>query len=222
MNWKDYFYFQKRDKVAIILLLILIVMSGGVYIATRPITKEEPESLTIETTIKPDSHAETTAQSQYHENKEVKEHIEQKTPKYPYQEKLKAGETIELNSADTSALKKIPGIGTGFANKIIKYRNSLGGYINISQLKEVLGLDDDLYNKITPYITIIPKSKKIKINSDDFNILNKHPYISYKQAQVITDIRERKGKIESIQRLSLLDEFTVDNIEQLKPYLSFD
>lgn len=222
MSWKDYFYFQKRDKVAIIFLLILITISGGVYIATKPSIRAEAKSLPLETTTKSESFTENTEHIQNEGNKENKERIERRTPEYTYQEKLKKGETIELNSADTSDLKMIPGIGTGFANKIVKYRNALGGYISISQLTEVWGLDDDLYNKITPYITIVPANKKVKINSDDFKTLNKHPYISYQQAQVIIDIRERKGLIESIERLSLLDEFTDSNIKQLKPYISFD
>ncbi|MBK5719293.1 helix-hairpin-helix domain-containing protein [Dysgonomonas sp. Marseille-P4677] len=219
MGWKDYFYFQKRDKTAIILLLILIVLSCGIYIVTKPDNKEKVK---LNTESKHNSDVQPDVQTQKDEIKNIKERIEPKQSRYPYQEKLKPGETIELNSADTSNLKKVPGIGIGFANKIVKYRSSLGGYVDIAQLKEVWGMDDDLYNKITPYITIIPKAKMIKINSADFQELNKHPYINYKQAQIITDIRERKGKIESIQRLTLLEEFTEKDITQLKPYLTFD
>lgn len=224
MSWKDYFYFQKRDKVAIILLLILIVMSGGIYIATRPVSviKKESEISTIDTAGKFNTNNQQTTPTQDEKGDEPEKSFNPKQTKYPYQEKLKNGETIELNSSDTSALKKIPGIGTGFANKIVRYRNALGGYISITQLKEVWGLDNDLYDKIEPYITITPKVKKIRVNTDDFQSLNKHPYISYKQAQIITDIRERKGHIESLQRLSLLDEFTEVDIEKLRPYLSFD
>ena len=224
MSWKDYFYFQKRDKVAIILLLILIVMSGGIYIATRhtSVIQKESEISTIDTAGKFNTNNQQTTPTQDEKGNEPEKSFNPKQTKYPYQEKLKNGETIELNSSDTSALKKIPGIGTGFANKIVRYRNALGGYISITQLKEVWGLDNDLYDKIEPYITITPKVKKIRVNTDDFQSLNKHPYISYKQAQIITDIRERKGHIESLQRLSLLDEFTEADIEKLRPYLSFD
>jgi len=135
---------------------------------------------------------------------------------------LKPGETIELNSADTTDLKKIPKIGSGFAGRIVKYRESLGGYFYIDQLKEVWGMDDYLYADIRPYITLEPGIKKLKINSASFEQLNKHPYISYKQAQVIIDLRERKGNLNSLSRLSLLDEFTQKDIERLRLYLSFD
>jgi DNA uptake protein ComE-like DNA-binding protein len=68
----------------------------------------------------------------------------------------------------------------------------------------------------------VPDVEKVRINTADFEELNKHPYISYKQAKVITDIRERKGDIESVSRLSLLEEFTANDIRRLTPYLLFN
>lgn len=224
MNWKKYFYFQKGDKTAIILLLILIVLSGGIYIITRPVktnaiaetnSELEKEFAAFEAELKDKAEKQLATQTSDYTEKAT-------YTKYPYQEKLKAGETIELNSADTSALKKIPKIGSGYANRIVKYREALGGYISMEQLKEVWGMDDYLYSDIAPYITLQPKAKKLNINNAEFKALNNHPYISYKQAQVIVDIRERKGNIESINRLSLLDEFTEKDLARLKPYLSFD
>ncbi len=98
----------------------------------------------------------------------------------------------------------------------------MGGYNNLNQLKEVWGMDDDLFNKIIPYLKITSNTKKIKVNTASFEELNKHPYIKYKRAKIIIDIRERKGKIESIDRLSLLEEFTETDTKRLTPYLSFD
>lgn len=83
-------------------------------------------------------------------------------------------------------------------------------------------MDDILYSKIIPYITLEPIVTKLKVNTVDFKTLNQHPYIGYKQAQVIINIRERKGNIESINRLALLDEFKPSDIKRLTPYLSFD
>ena len=218
MNWKDYLYFQKRDRVAIILLLVLTTLTGGIYIFTRPqqkANKEETEPSSVRVTTNTNTPYSNTIPTFSKQNKD-------KTPDYPYQKKLETGGTVELNTADTASLKKIPGIGTGFAKRIVKYRNLLGGFADITQLKEVWGLDNELYDKITPYIVLVPQIEKIKVNSADFNELNRHPYIDYKQARVIADIRERKGRIESLKRLRLLEEFTDDDIKRLTPYLSFD
>ncbi|MBB4036451.1 DNA uptake protein ComE-like DNA-binding protein [Dysgonomonas hofstadii] len=225
MSWKNYFYFQKGDKTAIILLLILIVISGTAYILTRPKVDTEKQAVNPEFRKKFEDFQTNLATDSTHDDKSLAntEYPQyQRTNRYPYQQKLKQGETLELNSADTSALKMIPKIGSGFASRIVKYRESLGGYLHLEQLKEVWGMDDYLYNDIVPYITLSPKANKLKINSISFQELLKHPYINYKQAQVIIDIRERKDNISSINRLALLDEFSEKDIKRLTPYLSFD
>ncbi|WP_029903308.1 helix-hairpin-helix domain-containing protein [Prevotella sp. 10(H)] len=216
MCLKDYFYFQKRDRLAILLLLILIVLSGIIYILTKPAPKAEDNL----TETQEASFINTKKENTKTANRKIQN--TQKPLAYSYQEKLKTGETIELNSADTTALKKIPGIGTAYASRIVKYRNLLGGYADITQLQEVWGIDEGLYNKITPYLTIEPKTNTIRINHLSIKELMRHPYIDYKQAKAIADIRERKGKIESVNRLSLLDEFCEEDIKRLNPYLSFD
>lgn len=221
MNWKDYLYFQKGDKIAILLLIILIVLTGGILLIMKGIQSGQPTVYSdkiddFERFQEQLVDREIADQETVRISKAANYHI------YPYQKKLKKGETIELNKADTSGLKKIPGIGIGYANRIVKYRNLLGGYVSLSQLKEVYGLDDDLYERITPYITIGGGVRKIEINTISFDDLKRHPYINYKQASIIVDLRERKGKIDSLDRLALLDEFSDHDIERLKYYLSFD
>lgn len=228
MSWKDYLYFQKGDRVAILLLCILIVLSGGVFLIIRETTVVgDPKSIAstavdfekFQSELKDEEGTDGLASnSNYLSDNSDKQTVQY----YSRQEKLKVGQSIELNSADTSELKKIPGIGTGYSNRIVKYRNLLGGYVSKEQLKEVWGVDEELYNKIIPYIVIEPKSTLLKVNSANFKQLNKHPYINYKQANIIVDIRGRKGKIESFDRLLLLDEFSDKDIERLKNYISFD
>lgn len=225
MSWKDYLYFQKGDRIAIIILLISIIVFGGIYFLsipdqstkTEPLSKLEEDFLHFQAEltdiVKSDS-------SNQYKNKHSTSHHNK--VEYPYSSKLKTGETIEINEADTSLLKRIPGIGTSYANRIVKYRNLLGGYSSIEQLKEVWGMDNELFDKIISYISIEAKVQRLQINSIDFKALIKHPYINHEQAKVIIDIRERKGKIESIRRLALLDEFTETDIKRLEPYLSFD
>lgn len=225
MNWKDYFYFQKGDRIAILILFSLIIISGGIYFLSKPEQYKQAESVSkFEqdyslfqselTDIKP-------------EFSPIQEKNKENNPsdikfKYPYVTKLKEGETIDINEADTNLLKKIPGIGSTYANRIVKYKNLLGGYVSIEQLKEVWGIDNELFCKICPYIRITPKIEKLNVNTVEFKDLIKHPYINKEQARIIIDIRERKGNFESINRLALLDEFTNRDIKRLTPYLCFD
>lgn len=141
--------------------------------------------------------------------------------RYPRVEKLSEGETISLNSTDTSEWKKIPGIGTVYASRIVKYRERLGGFVRKEQLLEVYGVDSELYARITPYIELGGGWRKVSINHLEFKELLRHPYLSYKQVQAIVNLRDRKGRVDSIQELGMLDEFTSDDIYRLEPYLEF-
>jgi len=220
MGWKDWLYIPKSDKIAVIVLLIIISILSGIYsvVSLRP----ENPAMEISDHIPPDY---KEWQQALYENTDKPED-ERPTDKtyYPqpyFQPKMQSGETIELNSADTNQLKTIPGIGSMFARRIVKYKESLGGYAKMEQLNEVWGLDTYLFSTITPYLTLEPKHDSIYINSDSFHKLLDHPYLNYKQVLAITDIRERKGKIKSLKRLSLLDEFKKEDIEKLALYASF-
>lgn len=213
MNWKDWLFIPRSDKIAIVSLSILIVILLGVHftISQKPI---EENQITI-----PEDYIEWQAQLTEKKEEEKQTYFEKHYNHY--QPKLKLGQTIELNSSDTTQLKTIPGIGSGYANRIVNYRNSLGGFAHIEQLEEVWGMDTYLYSQITPYLTLSPKHDSIYINLDDFKELLKHPYLNYKQVLVIDDIRSRKGAIKSLNRLQLLDEFKKKDIERLKEYISF-
>ena len=59
-------------------------------------------------------------------------------------EKYAPGTKIDINEADTNALKKIPGIGSYYAGKIVRYRERLGGFVSKQQLQEIEGLPDNV------------------------------------------------------------------------------
>lgn len=135
-----------------------------------------------------------------------------------YPNKLKPGQTIEINQADTNALKRIPGIGGYYARKIVQYRERLGGFVSLQQL-------DDLENiplGIESYLTINPKIlQKLRINHCTLRQLNSHPYLSYLQAKAIYEHVRTAGPIHSLQELSMHEEFTPQDLQRLAPYLDF-
>ena len=55
---------------------------------------------------------------------------------YEKQVKLAEGQTLSLNTADTTAIKQIPGIGSYYARKIVNYRERMGGFVSTAQLAE--------------------------------------------------------------------------------------
>jgi competence protein ComEA len=109
---------------------------------------------------------------------------------------------IELNTATEADLDKLPSIGESFAKRIVKYRQMLGGYYKPEQLMEVYGFDTARYNKIKNLIKIDASMiNKISINLADVKQLGKHPYIGFKNAELIVDQRNTKGPYKSINEL---------------------
>jgi DNA uptake protein ComE-like DNA-binding protein len=130
---------------------------------------------------------------------------------------------IELNTCDSSDLERLPGIGPVLSARIIKYRNLLGGFSSVNQLKEVYGLRDStyllIYSRVTADSSLI---RKINVNSAGFNELNKHPYIERSEAQSILKFRELGGRIENVSILVEEKILTGDKALRIIPYLSFE
>ena len=89
--------------------------------------------------------------------------------------KANAVKSIDINSADTTLFKSLPGIGSVYATRIVKYRNLLGGFVEITQLKEVYGIKPELFDQIKSQLFISTKMVK-KIAADS---LWKRPYAFY-------------------------------------------
>ena len=61
---------------------------------------------------------------------------------------------ISLNTATIDELMMLPGIGEAKAEAIIKYREEVGAFQNIEELKEVNGIGDAIFDDIKESITI--------------------------------------------------------------------
>ena len=142
--------------------------------------------------------------------------FERDTLKYP--QKLKVGQYISLNTADTTMLKKVPSIGSTFASRIVRYREQLGGYFSVSQLLEIDGFPEEALK----FFVINNKSiHKLNVNKLSLNQLRKHPYINFYQAREICDYRRLKGPLNSLSELHLFKDFSAEDIQRLSPYVSF-
>lgn len=134
-------------------------------------------------------------------------------------EKYAPGTVIELNGADTTALKHIPGIGSGIAGMIVRYREQLGGFYRLEQLAEI-NLD---YHRLQPWFSICADSiRRINLNRASIHRLHRHPYINFYQAKVVVEYRRRHGDMKSLRQLSLYDEFTDKDFERLSHYICFE
>lgn len=132
--------------------------------------------------------------------------------------KYPAGTVIDLNEADTTELKKIPGIGSGIARMIIGYRTRLGGYYEVEQLQELTHVPDAVNKWFN-----IQKAPIHRMNLNKWSIerLKSHPYINFYQAKVIVEYRKKRGDLKSLKQLALYDEFSSDDLERIAPYVCF-
>lgn len=128
---------------------------------------------------------------------------------------------IDINGADTSMLIALPGIGSKLAARIINFRNSLGGFYSIEQIKETYGLPDSTFQKIKSRLNLNKEAiKKININTATIDELKTHPYIKYTLANAIIAYRNEHGpflKVEDIKKIVVITEET---FEKISPYLS--
>ena len=130
-------------------------------------------------------------------------------------------DAIELNSADTAELKKLKGIGSVFAKRIVKFRDVLGGFVKKEQLLEVYGFDKEKYDWVSPHVTLdVSKAKKININSASVEDLNKHPYIDKKAATKIYLYRINHGNYSDVQDILTSDLVDAQLFSKLAGYLT--
>ncbi len=140
-----------------------------------------------------------------------------------YPEKEKSAR-FNLNEADTTQLQKIYGIGPVLANRIVKYRNRLGGFVSHHQLKEVYGVDSTVVNRLQ-HASFLPEPltvQQLNLNTADEKTLAAHPYLTKNIARAIVTYRFQHGKFQSVDdlaRINLLDNVT---LAKISPYLTVD
>ncbi len=240
MKWRDFFYFSKGERRALVVLLCLISAAWLALVLTdNPSSLSAVGSSTSKSILHPIciypldsiSPAPTEEPTIAVINKKSistpkASALSDKKPFYQTParvEKYPVGTIVELNTADTIILKKVPGIGSAFSNRIIKYRNLLGGFYSVTQLAEVYGIDEDRYNSLRDWFCVNPKLiRKRHINHLPEDSISRHPYISYKQARVMKQLCRQKGKLEGWENLILLEEFTDYDRERISPYISFE
>jgi DNA uptake protein ComE-like DNA-binding protein len=214
---KDHFYFNRNDRIVALILLSVIII---VNIIRNPWNPPVPDDGVNSDTLVhvPDTFRRTvyirdTVRRKWYVWDTVR--VEVKSVRYAA--KSRPSEPLDLNMADSTELVRLPGIGAATAMKIIRYRERLGGYTEISQLAEIEGLPDSLMKWFIITDTI-PVSR-IAVNKATLAELRRHPYIDFYQARAIVEFRNERGTIKSPEQLSFLEEFTAQDLIRLKPYL---
>lgn len=129
--------------------------------------------------------------------------------------------SIEINLADSAVLTTLPGVGAVFASRIIRFRESLGGFYSVAQMKEVWGMTDENFRKFSSRITVDSTLiRTLRINFSDVRTLSRHPYITNNQARMIVDIRSSEGPIREVDVLCEKKVFNDEAMRKVSHYLT--
>lgn len=129
---------------------------------------------------------------------------------------------FNINTADTTQLKQIRGIGSKLSARIVKYRDKLGGFYTMNQVREVFGLQPDVLDSLNKYTFVAKahKPKQLNLNTATVEELRAHPYMTSNLARAIVAYREQHGLFENIEELKQIKIIKPEQYEKLRPYLS--
>lgn len=129
--------------------------------------------------------------------------------------------TVEINTADSTELIKLKGIGASYSKRIIKYREMLGGYISKEQLLEVYGMDSTRLFPILENVQLDTTIRqRININTAEVKELAHHPYIDWNQAKAIVNYRKQHGNYTELNQLKKIHLINEEAFAKFKPYLT--
>ena len=129
---------------------------------------------------------------------------------------------VEINSADSTTLRKVRGIGAKTVVAVMQYRKLLGGFVRKEQIAELKCVTNENFAQISEQIYCDScKISKIDINFAPACAFEHHPYMTRRAAKLITETRESKGGWNSIEEMIEDDIFTEEQARAIAPYLLF-
>lgn len=129
---------------------------------------------------------------------------------------------LEINSASREEFMELKGIGEKLSERIIAYRDKLGGFVSVEQIAEVYGLSAETFEKIKPKLRVdISSVKKLNLNELDLKTLAQHPYISFAMAKLIVNYREQHGPYEKVEDLLNSKGIEPQDVKKIEAYAIF-
>jgi DNA uptake protein ComE-like DNA-binding protein len=129
---------------------------------------------------------------------------------------------LELNQCDTSEIVVVPQFGSKRAQKLVEYRENLGGFFAFEQVKEIYILQNMDIEFLKKYFTLdVSLIKKININTATYKELVAHPYFDSYLSKRIINYREKNGKFTSMEEVQKATNAYQELIEKLKHYIEF-
>ena len=145
--------------------------------------------------------------------------------KYPNSAFVKKEKTVvvDINKATQEDLIKIYGIGEAISIRILKLKESLGGFVSMEQMNDVWGLSPEVIENLNSHFKVseLPKLKKIDINNASIKELSQFPYFNYQLAKQIVTFRSMNGDFKNVNDLTKIKGLSIDKANIIALYLDF-
>ncbi len=233
---REYFTFNRRERngvfvlLSIILCLLLYLSFSDRFFSSdkTDFSQFEKEIADFEAEQKriTDSISDSRERFSFSGNRLVEDSDNESNRQYPRYEKKNFNRDVvlvDINSADTSELKKMKGIGSAFAKRIVQFRDALGGFTKAEQLLEVYGLDKEKFELVAPQMSLDPSLvKKLNVNTASVDDMNWHPYLSKKEAVAIFTRRVKAGDFTDLEEVKKVTLMSDSAFAKIVPYLTTD
>jgi DNA uptake protein ComE-like DNA-binding protein len=205
-NW--FGYSRRERRASFILMLSIVAVISARYVV--PESRHDAEVISLKSVFPGEDSLRVL-----NTGINARQAVRQKMP-------VRQRQVLELNACDSASLEGLPGIGPVLARRIIKYRNLLGGFASVGQLREVYGLSDSTFNIVSKRVrSDSSKVVKINLNSADFKRLIRLPYLEKYDVTMILKYRELQGRIENLDELVKNKIITPEKAKKVRAYLEF-
>ena len=125
---------------------------------------------------------------------------------------------IELNVADAQAFQKLAGVGPVLSQRIVRFRDALGGFSSVEDLYDVYGLDSSVVNRTKPVLSVDAELvRPLCLDTVSFRTLLKHPRFDLETTKKLVRARGRGvHAFDAVLTSSRLDSLTLCKV---RPYL---
>ncbi|MCL2329433.1 MAG: helix-hairpin-helix domain-containing protein [Bacteroidetes bacterium] len=233
------FNFTRGERIAAIILLLLIIIQllFSVFYEARSsksvdftefkemVTQFEARQLFLEDSIE-NARKEYYANRYQQNRKEYYRYDAERNRNAPFEKQEKKPQytimKLELNECDTSEIVVVPQFGSKRAQKLVEYRENLGGFYAFEQVEEIYILQNIEVEFLKKYFTLdVSLIRKININTAIYKELVRHPYIDAYLAKLIINYREKNGEFTSMEEVQKATNAYQELIEKLRHYIEF-
>jgi competence protein ComEA len=119
--------------------------------------------------------------------------------------------SLNINDIDSVSLERLPVFGPVLSGRTVKYRKLLGGFVDVRQLQEVYGFNDESFNDVAGWFKVDSENVvQICIDTASWSQMRKHPYIGFDGARMIERYRRHHeiNNLDDLREMPLMNDST--------------